>query len=169
MPIVFIGVGSNLGDRENFFRMAALEIQNEAGICDLKCSPVYETEPVGGEGQPLYWNAVWSFTTELVPQVLLHKLHDIEMKAGRRRKVPNEARVLDLDILFYGDSVLKQAELTVPHPRIPERVFVLAPFCDLAPEFVHPEVKKNMRQLLEACRASHGGCGGVRRLTDGKG
>ncbi len=165
MPVVFIGVGSNLGDREFFFEFAAREIQRKAGIRDLKCSPVYETEPVDGAGQSLYLNAVWSFVTELAPEVLLQKLHDIEARAGRRRASVNEARVLDLDILFYGDSVSKQTALTIPHPRIPERAFVLAPFCDLAPEFVHPEFKQNMRQLLDAYRANQGGIRGVRRLT----
>lgn len=167
MPIVFIGVGSNLGDRESFFRMAEREIRQERGIRDLKCSPVYETEPVDGEGQPLYLNAVWSFVTELAPQDLLQKLQGIEDKAGRFRKVRNEARVLDLDILFHGDSILKQQDLMVPHPRIPERAFVLAPFCDLAPEFIHPGLKKSMRQLLDAYHTEHGDSG-VRCFTEGK-
>jgi len=166
MPVVFIGIGSNLGDRGSFFRCAAREIPQETGACDLKCSPVYETEPVDGAGPPLYWNAVWSFTTALEPQVLLEKLHGIEAHAGRRRKVPCEARVLDLDILFYGDRVIKQTALTIPHPRIPERAFVLVPFCDLAPEFVHPELRQSMRQLLGAYRERQGGVPGVRRLPE---
>jgi len=164
MPLVFIGIGSNIGDRGSFFGLAEQEIRKGPGIRDLKCSPAYETEPVDGAGQPLYWNAVWSFETELASRDLLLKLQEIERKAGRERKVPNEARVLDLDILFYGNSILKQAGLTVPHPRIPERAFVLVPFCDLAPEFVHPEFKKTMRQLLDVCRMKPGGLAGVNRL-----
>ncbi|MBU9889574.1 MAG: 2-amino-4-hydroxy-6-hydroxymethyldihydropteridine diphosphokinase [Candidatus Omnitrophica bacterium] len=166
MTLVFIGVGSNLGDRGSFFRTAARELQNEPGIRDLECSPVYETEPVGGAGQPPYLNAVWSFETDLTPQALLVKLQAIEYKAGRRRKVRNEARVLDLDILFYGDRILKQKDLVIPHPRIPERAFVLAPLCDLMPDLVHPELKKTTRQLLVACRAEQRD--GVRQLAEGR-
>lgn len=149
MPKVYIGVGSNLGDRKSYFEFAAKKLLADDRIRDLKRSPVYETEPVGGEGQPLYWNAVWSFETEIPAATLLEQLHEIEAQAGRRRAVKNEARVLDLDILFYGDEVLKDAACIIPHPRLHERAFVLVPLCDLAPRFMHPVLKKTMRELLK--------------------
>lgn len=166
MPQVFIGVGSNLGDRGSAFRFAACEILPKAVAADIRFSPVYETEPVGAEGQPLYWNAVWSFETELPPQPLLSLLHEVEAKAGRCRHVPNEARVLDLDLLFYGDSVIKENDLTVPHPRLQDRAFVLLPFCDLAPDFIHPLFQKSMKDLLDSLRANYGAITGVTRLSE---
>ena len=108
MPQVYIGIGSNLGDRKSHFELAESMFLTNDRIHDLRCSPVYETEPVGGEGQPRYWNAVWSFVTELSPQDLLQGMHDIEARAGRQRIMKNEARVLDLDILFYGDEMYEK-------------------------------------------------------------
>ncbi|MDD5225965.1 MAG: 2-amino-4-hydroxy-6-hydroxymethyldihydropteridine diphosphokinase [Candidatus Omnitrophica bacterium] len=148
MPKVFIGVGSNLGDRAGYLEFAKRKLLS-GGVTGLDCSPVYETEPVDAEGGP-FLNAVWSFDTQLAPQALLKKLHEIETEANRRRNKPNQARTLDLDILFYGDQVIREPEMTVPHPRLHERVFVLAPFCDLAPDFVHPIFKKTMKELLKA-------------------
>lgn len=148
MPQVYIGIGSNLGDRKSHFEFAAEKLLADDKIRDLKHSPVYETEPVGGEGQPWYWNAVWSFTTELSATALLERMHEIEAQAGRRRAVKNEARALDLDILFCGDEVHKDAACVIPHPRLHERAFVLVPFCDLAPRFMHPVLKKTIQKLL---------------------
>ena len=166
MPVVFIGVGSNLGDRKGFFRFAEQKLRRDPAIRDLECSPVYETEPVDGAGQPLYWNAVWSCETELAPRDLLQKLQEIERKAGRERKVPNEARVLDLDILFYGDEIMDQEALTVPHPRLTKRTFVLVPFCDLAPEFMHPGTGRTVQQLLDVCRRKADGLAGIKKLSE---
>lgn len=149
MPLVFIGIGSNLGDRKFYFNNAADLLRRDSDILDLRCSPVYETDPVGSEGQPKYWNAVWSIETQLDPHELLKRLHAIEAGAGRVRKAPNDARTLDLDILFYGNQVIKETGLRIPHPRLQERAFVLVPFCDLAPEWVHPVLNKTMRQLLQ--------------------
>ncbi len=167
MPQVYISIGSNLGDRESYFEFAAKELLIDDRIRDLKRSPVYETEPVGGEGQPRYWNAVWSLVTELPAAVLLKRMHDIEAAAGRQRTAANEARVLDLDILFYGKKLLRRLPFTIPHPRLHERAFVLVPFCDLAPEFIHPALNKSMKQLLEEYRALQGGIRGVERVATG--
>ncbi|MFH0986371.1 MAG: 2-amino-4-hydroxy-6-hydroxymethyldihydropteridine diphosphokinase [Candidatus Omnitrophota bacterium] len=149
MPQVYIGVGSNLGDRKSHFEFAAEKLLADDRIRDLKRSPVYDTEPFGGEGQPRYWNAVWSFATEIPATALLSRMHEIEAQAGRRRAIRNEARVLDLDILFYGDEVHNDAACVIPHPRLHERAFVLVPFCDLAPGFTHPVLKKTIRELLK--------------------
>jgi 2-amino-4-hydroxy-6-hydroxymethyldihydropteridine diphosphokinase len=148
MPQVYIGIGSNLGDRKSNFEFAARELLADDRIRELKRSPVYETEPVGGEGQPRYWNAVWSFVTELSSQDLLQSMHAIEVRAGRQRIAKNEARALDLDILFYGDETCERQNCIIPHPRLHERAFVLVPFCDLAPGFIHPALKKTVKELL---------------------
>ncbi len=147
MPKVFIGVGSNLGSREGYFDFAKKELREVAGLTDLQDSPVYETEPVAAEGGP-FLNAVWSFETDLSPQDFLWKIHEIEAKANRQRHKPNEARTLDLDILFYGDRVIREPGMTLPHPRLHERAFVLVPFCDLEPGFIHPVFKKTVKELL---------------------
>jgi len=164
MPQVYIGIGSNLGDRQSYFEFAAREFLADGRIRDLKQSPVYETEPVGGAGQPRYWNAVWSFATEMPAGALLKKLHEIEAQAGRQRKAKNEARVLDLDILFYGKEVSEEQAIIVPHPRLHERAFVLVPFCDLAPDFVHPVLKKSMKDILKGLSPREQGTGNVRSI-----
>ncbi|MFH1800435.1 MAG: 2-amino-4-hydroxy-6-hydroxymethyldihydropteridine diphosphokinase [Candidatus Omnitrophota bacterium] len=153
MTRVYLGIGSNLGDRKSNFGFAAQELLVDDRIRELKRSPVYETEPVGGEEQPRYWNAVWSFVTDLSPQDLLQEMHELEARAGRQRITKNEARVLDLDILFYGDETCERKNCIIPHPRLHERAFVLVPFCDLAPEFIHPVLKKTMRVLLSELNA----------------
>lgn len=149
MPKVFIGVGSNLGDRAGYLEFAKKEIFLVAGTKVLECSPVYETEPVGVEGGA-FLNAVWSFDSELLPQDLLRKMQEIEALANRQRIKPHQARTLDLDILFYGDQVIREPGMIVPHPRLHERAFVLLPMADLAPEFMHPVLKKTIKELLKA-------------------
>ena len=153
MPQVFISIGANLGDRKSSFEFAAKKLLVDGRISDLKRSPVYETEPVGGEGQPRYWNAVWTFVTELSPDDLLQRMHGIEAQAGRQRITKNEARVLDLDILFYGNETCESQTCMIPHPRLHGRAFVLVPFCDIAPGFMHPTLKKTIRVLLNELSA----------------
>ncbi len=152
MPKVFIGVGSNLGDRAGYLEFAKRELFLIVGAKVLECSPVYETEPVAAEGGP-FLNAVWSFEADLSSQDLLKKIQEIEAKANRQRGKSSEARTLDLDILFYGDQVIREPELTVPHPRLHERAFVLEPMADLDPDFVHPMLKKTIKELLEKLSA----------------
>ena len=174
MPTVFIGVGSNLGERKAHFDLAQKALLESGVIRGLKCSPVYETEPVESEGGK-YLNAVWSFETDLGPRKILELLQGIQAMSGRplgkpRRRAEDqknklqEARTLDLDLLFYGDEVIHDEGLTVPHPRIVERAFVLVPFCDLAPEFIHPIFKETMKQLLAKLNGQYG----VRRQAYGE-
>jgi 2-amino-4-hydroxy-6-hydroxymethyldihydropteridine diphosphokinase len=163
MAKVFIGVGSNLGNREGYLEFAQRELFLIVGAKVLECSPVYETEPVAAEGGP-FLNAVWSFDTDLSPDDLLKKMQEIEEKANRQRDKPNQARTLDLDILFYGDRVIREPGITVPHPRLHERAFVLAPMADLDPDFMHPVFKKTVRQLLSEINSSYG----VRRKVYGE-
>lgn len=160
MPTIFLGIGSNLGERELHFNLAKEALSGTQGVRDLKCSPVYETDPVGSEGGK-FWNAVWSFETELGPREILEVLQAIEKNAGRVRTTKNEPRSLDLDILFYSDQIIQSVELTVPHPRIAERAFVLVPFCDLAPHWIHPGLHKTMRHLLKEFKRVNLGIHGV--------
>ncbi len=149
MSKVFIGVGSNLGDRAGYLAFAEKELLCVKGLTGLHCSSVHETEPMAAEGGP-FLNAVWSFETDLSSSDLLKKTQEIEAKANRQRNKPNQARTLDLDILFYGDQVIREPAITVPHPRLHERAFVLKPMVELAPDFKHPILKKTMKELLEA-------------------
>ncbi|MFA5167002.1 MAG: 2-amino-4-hydroxy-6-hydroxymethyldihydropteridine diphosphokinase [Candidatus Omnitrophota bacterium] len=155
MSKIFIGVGSNLGDRAGYLEFAKKELLSVASLTNLLCSPVYETEPMAVEGGP-FLNAVWSFEADFSPKDLLKKIQEIEAKTNRPRNRSNEARTLDLDILFYGDQVIRELGITVPHPRLHERTFVLVPMAELDPDFVHPEFKKTMRQLLKELNSPHG-------------
>jgi 2-amino-4-hydroxy-6-hydroxymethyldihydropteridine diphosphokinase len=134
---VFLGLGSNLGDREDHLRRAV------AGLPDLVAvSPVYETEPVGGPaGQGMYLNLVVELETGLTPPELLALAHRLEGEAGRVRTVHHGPRTLDVDVLLVGDLVVDEDDLVVPHPRVWERRFVGEPLADLAPELVPPSVR----------------------------
>lgn len=128
----FIGIGSNMGDRLAFIRSAV------AGLPDVVAvSPVYETEPVGGPpGSDPYLNLVVELSTEMSPRDLLLLAGRLEQEADRTREVRNGPRTLDVDVLLVGDVSVDEPDLIVPHPRMWERRFVLAPLADLAPELV---------------------------------
>lgn len=146
----YIGVGSNLGEKAENCR------QGVAAIAALKdcvldgVSPLYETEPVGVEDQAWFINGVARVKTDLDPAALLEGLRAIEISLGRRPDGKKFGpRVLDLDILFFDDMVLRTARVEIPHPRLHERRFVLQPLCDLAAELVHPVSGKTVRFLLD--------------------
>ncbi len=147
MPRVFLAVGSNLGDRLHHLDLAKRHLQNKNKI--IKSSVVYETDPVGGPSQGKYLNAVWEIETQLSPRELLDELLSIEKEMGRERSVPNAPRTIDLDILFYGDKIIEEPGLTVPHPRLHERAFVLKPMMNVAPDWKHPKINKTIRELWE--------------------
>ena len=131
----FLGLGSNLGDRRAHLRGALGALEAGGGV--VAVSPLYETEPVGGPGgQGPYLNLVVELETEESPQALLERCRALEEAAGRVRTVPHGPRTLDADVLLVGEEVVKSPELTVPHPRMWGRRFVLAPLADLAPELV---------------------------------
>jgi len=147
--LAFIGVGSNVGDREDALRAAAQRIAATPGVLTLISSPVYETLPVGPAGPGRFLNAVFRVIVRLSPMALFGRLQEIEAELGRRppRTGP---RPIDLDLLFYDDLVLQNETLTVPHPRAHLRSFVLKPLADLAPDFCHPELGLSVRELLSA-------------------
>lgn len=135
----YLSLGSNLGEREAALVGALAALRATAGIADVVASPVYETDPVGPGEQGPYLNAAARLDTTLPPDALLARLLELERVAGRTRSgVRNEARVLDLDLLLYGDLVCRGPGLELPHPRMLERPFVLEPLCRLAPELRHP-------------------------------
>lgn len=132
-----IALGSNMGDREKFLRGALTRLERTPGVVVLRRSTWHETEPVGGpSGQGPFLNGAALLETTLDPHALLGVLQAIERKAGRERSVPDAARTLDLDLLWHGDQEQGTPELTLPHPRLHERAFVLAPLAELVPD--HP-------------------------------
>ena len=132
---VFIGLGANLGDRKATLRTALAAIGQLPGTQLLRVSPLYGSAPVDAGG-PDYLNAVAELATTQAPQALLQALQTIEQSAGRERPYRNAPRTLDLDILWFGGEVIATPDLTVPHPRMTERAFVMRPLADLVPERV---------------------------------
>ena len=155
MTIVYIAAGSNLGNRETYLSFAREALTKTPGVRFLRASQVYETLPQGGPPQGKFLNAVWEIQTSLLPRELLEKLLAIEKNFGRERKIKNGPRTIDLDIIFYGDLAIDQDDLTIPHPRLSERWFVLKPLWDLASDFVHPISGKSVCELLDEFSASH--------------
>ncbi len=152
----YIGLGSNLGDRRGNLDLAVHILRNWPFITAVRVSSFFETEPVGGPaGQNPYVNAVAEIQTVLKPRELLQILLEKEKQLGRvRGSERNLPRTLDLDLLLYDDLVQSDAELTLPHPRLHERWFVLAPLAEIAPELIHPVLGRSMRDLLAGLEAS---------------
>jgi 2-amino-4-hydroxy-6-hydroxymethyldihydropteridine diphosphokinase len=146
---VYLSLGSNIGDRDANLR-AAMEQLDAAGIRIMRVSPVYETEPVDVTDQRWFLNLVVEAQTELFPVQLLSRTQRIERALGRVRTIPKGPRTIDIDILLYGNAVVRSANLEIPHPRMTERRFVLTPLADLAPELRHPVTRRSIRELLDA-------------------
>jgi 2-amino-4-hydroxy-6-hydroxymethyldihydropteridine diphosphokinase len=145
--LVYIALGSNVGDRAAALERAIEEMQR-AGLRVLRRSSLYSTQPVGGPPQAWFLNAVVEAETDWMPLRLLHALQRIERIMGRHRSVSSGPRTLDLDLLFYGSSVIRSRELEVPHPRLAQRRFVLAPLAELAPALSHPVLHRTVAELL---------------------
>jgi 2-amino-4-hydroxy-6-hydroxymethyldihydropteridine diphosphokinase len=148
---IYIGLGSNTGDRFNYLQSAVDAIHYEVGSVQA-ISNCYETPAMGFEGEA-FLNACLEVRSNLSAELLLSKLLQIEEKYGRKRYEDGQyrARTLDLDILFFGDQSIETALLSVPHPRLSERLFVLQPLADINAEFIHPTSQKTIAQLLEVC------------------
>jgi len=150
MPfLAYIGLGSNLGDRRGALERAIAALSAAPGVIVQRVSSFHETEPVGGPpGQGMFLNAAAVLETTLDPLRLLHVLQEIEAQSGRRRTVRWGERTLDLDLLLYADQIVEQPELTIPHPRLSVRRFVLEPLVEVAPEAVDPVTKRTIAELL---------------------
>ncbi len=154
---IFLALGTNLGDREANLR-SAKELLAPKIVVERE-SAIYVTPPWGYEDQPEFLNQVIRVRTYLRPLALLKVLKRIEKGMGREETFRNGPRLIDLDILFYGQQVIQKKNLCIPHPRMHERAFVLVPLCEIAPDFVHPVLKETVQTLLSRVDTQ-----GVRRL-----
>jgi 2-amino-4-hydroxy-6-hydroxymethyldihydropteridine diphosphokinase len=148
MKRLFIGIGSNLGDRGVNIVDAAHRLAALKGVAVHTASSIYETEPVGGPPQGWYLNCVIEALSDIPPRELLRKLKGIEKKMGRGKSVRHGPRVIDLDILLYGDLVIEEKDLTIPHARLHKRPFVLTPLLEIDRDLVHPSLHKPIKELL---------------------
>lgn len=147
MKTVYLGLGSNLGDRAATLAAAILKLDS-AELRLMRASGLYETEPMGLKEQPWFLNQVAEFHTTLFPLQLLQRTKKIENELGRKRAVRNGPRTLDIDILLYGSAIVRSEELEIPHPRFRERRFVLAPLAELNPDLRDPVSGKQVKALL---------------------
>ncbi len=159
MPILYLALGTNIGDRRLNLRRAVAALS--PGVTVLAESPVYETPAWGYEDQAPFLNMVLKGETELRPQALLAYVKRLETELGRTPSFRWGPRLIDIDILLYDQLVLNTPELTIPHARLHERPFVLVPLADLAPDLVHPVLGQTITQLLAALDRA-----GIRRWTE---
>jgi len=147
--LAYIGLGSNLGDREGSLRKALEMIDSENGVGVLRVSSFRESEPVGPQDQPDFVNAVAEVQTSLSPRSLLEVLQRIELEMGRTRSRRWGPRLIDLDILLFGDQLVSEPDLVIPHRLMHLRGFVLKPLCELVPEAEHPVAGLRFCELLD--------------------
>jgi 2-amino-4-hydroxy-6-hydroxymethyldihydropteridine diphosphokinase len=147
--LIYLSLGSNLGDRESNLNGAIAALQG-AGVRVLRQSSFYETEPVDFFDQPWFLNCVVEAETSLSPVQLLGTLQGIERTLGSKKLIPRGPRIIDMDILFYGASVIRAEGIEIPHPRMANRRFVLVPMVELAPSLRHPVLDATIAELLAA-------------------
>ena len=145
--IAYIALGSNKGDRQKYLKMAMDNIEADNKCILLNKSAVYESIPFGNIPQDNYLNAVISVHTCYTMKELYYALKDIEKKVGRTNSFRWGPREIDLDLLFFDEEIYSDSEITVPHKGIMERDFVIVPFCDIAPNYIHPEMKISMTHI----------------------
>lgn len=152
MPIAFLLLGTNMGNRLQNLRQAVREIAlHQETIRVIKLSSIYETAAWGKLEQDDYLNQALKIETTLSPQQLLEVTASVETAMGRTRKKVWEPRIIDIDIIFYNQLIIKEKTLTLPHPHLQERRFVLMPLAEIAAGFIHPVFKKSVRSLLTDC------------------
>lgn len=150
MSVVFLGLGSNLGQKEKFLLLAISEIEKQMGHVEAR-SAFFESAPWGFDSPNSFVNACVAVKTDLSPHACLHIIAAIESRLGRIKTISDgyKDRVIDIDILFYDQLVLQEKNLTIPHPLLHQRLFVLHPLAEIAPKFVHPLLDKTIESLLE--------------------
>lgn len=158
---VYLSLGSNVGDRSANLQTAIDRLAALGTV--VAVSSLYETEPVEFTAQPWFLNCVVKLDTEKMPKQLMASLLDLEQNMGRRRVQKKGPRTIDIDILLFGSSVIETKGLTVPHPAMHERRFVLEPLAEIAPDLRHPVFKKSVRELLTSLPSGQG----VRRFNAG--
>lgn len=146
--LVYLSLGSNIGDRAGHLNTAIQRLESLGKV--VATSSFYETEPVEVTAQPWFFNGVVALETEKMPRQLIAAILDLEQTMGRRRLQKKGPRMIDIDILLFGNSVIDLPGLTVPHPAMHERRFVLQPLAEIAPDVLHPVLKKKIRELLAA-------------------
>ena len=148
---IYLGLGSNIGNREENLQIAQRFITEKFGTI-ISSSSMYETTAWGLTEQNAFLNQVICIETKFLPIVVLQIVLDIEKKMGRIREQKWGARVIDIDVLYHANEIIVTKNLTVPHPFIQERKFVLVPLCEIAGQFIHPKLQKTNLQLLEICQ-----------------
>ncbi|HEY7338557.1 MAG TPA: 2-amino-4-hydroxy-6-hydroxymethyldihydropteridine diphosphokinase [Bryobacteraceae bacterium] len=151
MKIVYLSLGSNVGDRDAHLARTLDRLGSE-DMRVVRASSVYETEPRDVPDQPWFLNQIVEVETSLFPKQLLARLQKIEIGMGRVRVQEKGPRTIDIDILLYGNAIVSTPGLEIPHPRLPDRRFVLEPLAELAPEFRHPRTRQTVREMLAAVR-----------------
>jgi 2-amino-4-hydroxy-6-hydroxymethyldihydropteridine diphosphokinase len=151
MSTLYLLLGGNLGDKEKIFPETRSSLEVQVGKIET-LSHIYETEPWGFDSGDLFWNQIVVINTGLTSEEVLDQIQLIETNLGRSRNTAQySSRAIDIDILFYGNEIIKLPNLIVPHPRIQERKFALIPMNEVAPEFIHPVFQKTISQLLAEC------------------
>ncbi len=155
--IAYLGLGSNVGDREEYIEQAIFLLSKTPGVKVMKKSANCETEPEGNTDQPQFLNAVVQIQTTLDPYKLLSMVQETENALGRERDVEWGPRTIDLDILLYDDQIISDDKLQIPHPLLHERIFVLKPLSEIAPGAVHPALERKIIDLYEERKSDIGG------------